>query len=45
MAAPQPPNGDHEDEPLIPSGELPAYLAEAFGELYAEDGLLVLGRG
>jgi DNA excision repair protein ERCC-4 len=24
---------------------LPSYLAEAFGDLYAEDGLLVLGKG
>lgn len=24
---------------------LPSYLAEAFGELYGEDGLLVLGKG
>lgn len=32
-------------EPLIPQGVLPSYLSEAFGDLYAEDGLLVLGRG
>jgi hypothetical protein len=30
---------------LIPQGCLPAYLAEAFGDLYGEDGLLVLGQG
>ena len=30
---------------LVPPGLLPAYLAEAFGEIYAEDGLLVLGKG
>lgn len=31
--------------PLVPTGLLPAYLAEAFGEIYEEDGLLVLGKG
>lgn len=31
-------------EPLLPS-KLPSYLAEAFGDLYQEDGLVVLGRG
>ena len=30
---------------MIPEGVLPSYLAEIFGELYAEDGLVVLGRG
>ena len=30
---------------IIPQGCLPAYLAEAFGDLYGEDGLLVLGQG
>ena len=30
---------------MVPSGVLPAYLAEAFGELYEEDGLICLGRG
>ena len=34
-----------EQEALVPEGELPAYLSEAFGELYGEDGLLVLGKG
>lgn len=28
-----------------PHSQLPSYLAEAFSELYAEDGLVVLGRG
>jgi hypothetical protein len=32
-------------EPAIPEGHLPAYLAVAFGELYEEDGLMVLGKG
>ena len=31
--------------PMVPPGLLPAYMVEAFGELYAEDGLLVLGKG
>lgn len=30
---------------IIPEGLLPAYLASAFGELYEEDGLLVMARG
>ena len=30
---------------MIPTGLLPGYLSEAFGELYAEDGLLVMGKG
>jgi DNA excision repair protein ERCC-4 len=30
---------------LLPNGCLPAYLADAFGDLYGEDGLAVLGRG
>lgn len=30
---------------MVPTGLLPSYLAEAFGELYGEDGLLVLGKG
>ena len=41
-------DGDDEEEearpPLVPA-RLPSYLAEAFGDLYGEDGLLVLGRG
>jgi hypothetical protein len=32
-------------EPFIAEGLLPAYLAVAFGELYEEDGLMVLGKG
>jgi hypothetical protein len=32
-------------ESAIPEGLLPAYLAVAFGELYEEDGLMVLGKG
>eukprot|EP00978_Attheya_sp_CCMP212_P010821 scaffold26301_cov52-Attheya_sp.AAC.6 len=35
---------DDEPEPLI-QAKLPGFLAEAFGELYQEDGLLVLGKG
>jgi DNA excision repair protein ERCC-4 len=34
-----------DSDPIVPKGMLPEYLAEAFGELYAEDGLLVLGKG
>ena len=30
---------------LVPEGLLPSYLAEAFADLYGEDGLLVLGKG
>ena len=30
---------------IIPEGMLPSYLAEAFGDLYQEDGLVVLGKG
>lgn len=39
------PDNDKEQEPMVPTGLLPSYLAEAFGELYGEDGLLVLGKG
>jgi hypothetical protein len=37
----------HEGDPtMIPSpGLLPSYLASAFGELYEEDGLMVLAKG
>jgi hypothetical protein len=40
-------DGDREKilEPAVPEGLLPAYLAVAFGELYEEDGLMVLGKG
>ena len=41
---PQEDNESDNDEPLI-RAKLPAYLAEAFGDIYEEDGLLVLGRG
>jgi hypothetical protein len=34
-----------DNDPIVPKGMLPEYLAEAFGEIYAEDGLLVLGKG
>lgn len=34
-----------DDDPMVPEGMLPAYLAHAFGELYAQDGLAVLGKG
>jgi DNA excision repair protein ERCC-4 len=34
-----------DSDPIVPKGMLPEYLAEAFGELYNEDGLLVLGKG
>mmetsp|Transcript_27057 Transcript_27057/g.41973 ORF Transcript_27057/g.41973 Transcript_27057/m.41973 type:complete len:1016 (+) Transcript_27057:13-3060(+) len=37
-------DADTPTTPLI-QAKLPAYLAEAFEELYGEDGLLVLGRG
>jgi DNA excision repair protein ERCC-4 len=38
--------GAHVKEgPIVPTGLLPSYLAEIFGELYAEDGLVVLGKG
>lgn len=30
---------------MIPEGLLPAYLATAFGEIYADDGLAVFGKG
>jgi hypothetical protein len=33
------------DVSVVPAGMLPSYLAEIFGEVYAEDGLLLLGRG
>ena len=35
----------NDPRPLVPVGLLPSYLAEAFGEIYTEDGLLVLGKG
>lgn len=38
-------NASISNDPLVPEGLLPSYLADAFGELYAEDGLLVLGKG
>jgi len=44
-ARPKDPNDDEEQESMVPAGMLPSYLAEAFGELYEEDGLLVLGKG
>lgn len=30
---------------VVPEGYLPSYLAEAFADLYGEDGLVVLGKG
>ena len=30
---------------LIPEGVLPSYLASAFGELYEDDGLMVMAKG
>jgi hypothetical protein len=36
---------NNSDNKLIPEGMLPSYLASAFGELYQEDGLVVLGKG
>ena len=37
---------DHKNsDTLVPVGIMPSYLAEIFGELYHEDGLVVLGRG
>jgi DNA excision repair protein ERCC-4 len=44
-AVKEPIDNDNEQEPMVPAGLLPSYLAEAFGELYGEDGLLVLGKG
>ena len=44
-AAPTDSSNNVEQESMVPEGMLPSYLAEAFGELYAEDGLLVLGKG
>lgn len=45
----EPSTGDNfdnnSDSAIIPEGMLPNYLAEAFGELYQEDGLCVLGKG
>lgn len=38
-------NNDPVSPPIIPDGVLPTYLADAFGDLYEEDGLAVLGRG
>lgn len=35
----------HSQDGLIPSGLLPGYLSDAFGEIYGEDGLLVMGKG
>jgi hypothetical protein len=37
--------GEDEDDQLVPSGLLPSYLADAFSDLYEEDGLVVLGKG
>ena len=34
-----------EREAMVPEGLLPSYLAEAFADLYEEDGLLVMGKG
>lgn len=34
-----------EEKSFVPKGLLPAYLAEVFGQLYDEDGLVVLGKG
>ncbi len=37
---------DHKSvESLIPEGVLPGYLATAFGELYEEDGLIIMAKG
>jgi DNA excision repair protein ERCC-4 len=33
------------DQPLIPDGILPSYLATAFGEIYDNDGLAIFGSG
>jgi DNA excision repair protein ERCC-4 len=32
-------------EPIVPTGMLPSFLADAFEELYTEDGLVCLGKG
>lgn len=34
-----------EKDSLLPAGLLPSYLADAFSDLYGEDGLVVLGKG
>ena len=37
---------DEDDkDPLVPTGLLPSYLADAFSDLYGDDGLVVLGKG
>jgi DNA excision repair protein ERCC-4 len=36
---------DEEDDSLLKHAKLPSYLAEAFQDLYQEDGLFVCGRG
>ncbi|CAB9521783.1 DNA repair endonuclease XPF [Seminavis robusta] len=38
-------NKTNESDSMVPEGLLPSYLAEAFADLYGEDGLLVLGKG
>ena len=41
-------NDEEDEEPvsgMIPEGHLPMYLADAFAELYQEDGLVVMGKG
>jgi DNA excision repair protein ERCC-4 len=35
----------HDHQPLVPVGMMPQYLAEAFGQVYEEDGMVVLGKG
>ncbi|KAL3940234.1 MAG: hypothetical protein SGBAC_005194 [Bacillariaceae sp.] len=45
MADTEKPKVKKHTKPLIPDGLLPAYLASAFGDLYEEDGLLVMARG
>jgi len=37
-------SGNEDEKPLI-QARLPSYLSDAFGELYQEDGLVVLGQG
>jgi hypothetical protein len=45
MEEPKTRNSKSKSKTLIPEGLLPSYLASAFGDLYEEDGLLVLGKG
>lgn len=45
MAQVDPSDHQRSKESLIPEGVLPSYLATAFGDLYEDDGLLVMAKG